>query len=165
MNWAILAAALLALLCAPVAAQEAAPPSAESTAEEDFDLDAIAATVRDAPPSPVGAAVPELRNSRSVDDRIGTLMRRYMELCWQRPDEPSTVVTLTFDLNPDGTLDGQPRVTQPHGYAFDPSARRAADAARAAIESCAPFAFAIDPVTRDHYDRWRQMELVFDPRN
>jgi hypothetical protein len=79
------------------------------------------------------------------------------------PDPERLVVTVEFDLNRNGTLNGQPRVTNPRNYTFDPYMRVAAENALRAVRQCDPFPFADDPVLRDHYELWREPEVTFDP--
>lgn len=103
----------------------------------------------------------------SLRDRINAVGRAHLRRCWRMPidlpDPERLIVTVQFDLNRNGTLNGQPRVTNPRNYTFDPYMRVAAEAAMRAVRQCDPFPFGDDPLLRDHYELWRQTEVVFDP--
>jgi hypothetical protein len=161
MNRAIaLAFALLALtIVTPSNAQDGKPtpaPAPPSSGDE-FDSNMILGNF---PREHTDGAM----TAQRVADRVAVLMRTHMRRCWRTQEDSAVVVTVTFELNRDGSLDGRPEVTSPEGYAFDPDARRAADAARDAITACAPYPFAVDPIASEHYDLWREMEIRFDPR-
>ncbi len=106
----------------------------------------------------------------AVEDRLRALARAHItrNQCWRMPvdlPEPERlVITVQFQLNRHGGLEGQPRVTAPNNYGFDPAMRTAAEAALRAVRQCDPFPFADDPVVGDHYEQWRSMEYVFRPR-
>lgn len=103
----------------------------------------------------------------SLRDRVIAVGRAHLRRCWRMPidlpDPERLVVTVEFDLNRNGTLNGQPRVTNPRNYTFDPYMRVAAENALRAVRQCDPFPFADDPVLRDHYELWREPEVTFDP--
>lgn len=106
----------------------------------------------------------------ALEDRARALARAHLRRCWRMPvdlPEPDRlVVTVEFDLNRNGTLNGQPRVTNPRAgsYAFDQAMRTAVDAALRAVRSCDPYPFPDDPVVGEHYDVWRRTEFTFRPR-
>ncbi|MBX9746020.1 MAG: hypothetical protein K2X34_03910 [Hyphomonadaceae bacterium] len=79
------------------------------------------------------------------------------------PEPDRLVVTVEFEINRNGTLNGQPRVTAPRGYRLDPYMNAAAEAALRAVRQCDPFPFANDPALAEHYALWRETEVVFDP--
>jgi hypothetical protein len=101
----------------------------------------------------------------SVQDHVSHVLREHMRTCWQMPpdtpDSARLVVTVEFDLNEDGSLDGAPRVTSPRNYAFDRPMRRAVKRALRAVRTCAPYPFAHDPITVGHYDTWDELEITF----
>jgi colicin import membrane protein len=80
--------------------------------------------------------------------------------CWKIPsagggtDTPA--VKLRWRLNPDGTLDGEPKVLDPRP---DPLFRLAAEAALRAVRACEPFDF----LPPESYDGWRIITWEFDP--
>ena len=106
----------------------------------------------------------------AMEDRLRALARAHIARnnCWRMPidlpDPDRLVVTIQFDLNRNGTLNGQPRVISPRNYTFDPHMRRAVDEALRAIRLCDPYPFADDPVVGEHYELWREMEYTFRPR-
>ena len=73
------------------------------------------------------------------------------------------MVTVQFELRPDGQLRGDPHVTSPHDYGANPRMAEAVRDAVRAVRRCAPYPFADDPVTPPHYDMWREMEFTFAP--
>ena len=77
------------------------------------------------------------------------------------PQSQRLVVTVAFELNEDGTLRGDPRVVSPRNYLFDPPYRTAIERALHAIRSCAPYPFSDDPILREHYDSWDELEMTF----
>jgi hypothetical protein len=90
-------------------------------------------------------------------------LRAQIERCWivqagARYAE-DLVVTLRVFLNPDGSLRSEPKVVEGDRLAADPFFRAAAESAIRAVLKCEPFKM---PVTK--YDRWREIELTFDPR-
>jgi hypothetical protein len=103
----------------------------------------------------------------SLRDRVRAVGRAHLRRCWRMPvdlpDPERLIVTVEFDINRNGTLNGQPRVTNPRNYTFDPYMRAAADSALRAVRACDPFPFADDPVLGEHYELWRETEVVFDP--
>lgn len=106
----------------------------------------------------------------AIEDRARALIRAHIlrNDCWRMPidlPEPDRlVVTIRFDVNRNGTLNGQPRVVSPRNYTFDPHMRRAVDEALRAIRLCDPYPLADDPVVGEHYELWREMEYTFRPR-
>lgn len=104
----------------------------------------------------------------SMEDRVRARTRAHLLRCWRMPidlPEPERlVVTVEFDLNRNGTLNGQPRITAPRNYTFDPAMRTAAEAAVRAVRQCDPYPFPDDPVVGEHYDTWARLEFTFRPR-
>ncbi len=104
----------------------------------------------------------------ALEDRARALARAHLRRCWRMPvdlPEPDRlVVTVEFELNRNGTLNGQPRVTNPRNTTFDPAMRAAVEAAVRAVRTCDPYPFPDDPVVGEHYDVWRQTEFTFRPR-
>lgn len=164
---------------APVPVAAAAPPQPQRRASDAFDLDAIARMInrdqKQGQERNEGAAAQ--RNQRSagqgtanvvaINDRIRALTQRAMQRCWRAPidmpDPDRLVVTVQFDLDRQGNLRGEPRVTSPRNYTFDPAMRVAVDSALRAIRTCEPFPFPDDPVVGDHYENWSRLEHTFRP--
>jgi hypothetical protein len=106
----------------------------------------------------------------AMEDRLRALARAHIlrNNCWRMPvdlpDPDRLVITVQFDLNRNGTINGQPRITSPANYTFDPAMRTAGEAALRAVRLCDPFPFADDPVVGEHFEMWREMEYTFRPR-
>lgn len=103
----------------------------------------------------------------ALEDRARALARAHLRRCWRMPidlpDPDRLVVTVEFDINRNGTLNGQPRVVSPRNYTFDPEMRTAVEAALRAVRVCDPYPFPDDPVVGEHYDIWRRTEFTFRP--
>jgi len=102
-----------------------------------------------------------------IEDRITALTRSHLQRCWRMPadlPEPDRlVVTVSFEVDRNGALRGQPRVVSPSNYTFDPPMRVAAEAALRAVRACDPYPYPNDPVVGEHYDLWRAGEFRFIP--
>lgn len=159
-----------------------APPQQRRQQSDDFDLAAIAGLIdrqRDpgrrrqegerAERTQQGAGLGTAEVA-ALEDRLRALARAHISRgnCWRMPvdlpDPERLVVTIQFDLNRNGTLNGQPRVVSPRNYTFDNDMRVAVDYALRAIRTCDPYPFADDPVVGEHYELWREMEYTFRPR-
>lgn len=103
----------------------------------------------------------------ALTDRIRAVGRAHLRRCWRMPadlpDPDRLVVTVEFELNRNDTLNGQPRVTSPRNYTFDPHMRTAAEYALRAVRQCDPYPYPDDPVLAEHYQLWRETTVVFDP--
>lgn len=103
----------------------------------------------------------------AVEDRARALIRAHMRRCWRMPidlpDPDRLVVTVEFEINRNGTLSGQPRVTSPRNYSFDAPMRTAVDAAVRAVRACDPYPLPDDPVVGEHYEIWRTQVYTFRP--
>lgn len=164
----------------PIPAAAAVPPPPQPRRQNDaFDLDAIARMVdkQREPGRERTEGAQSDRNQRgagqgtanvvAINDRIRALTQRAMMRCWRapmdRPDPERLVVTIQFDLDRQGNLRGEPRVTSPRNYTFDPDMRFAVESALRAIRTCEPFPFPDDPVVGDHYENWARLEHTFRP--
>ena len=67
-------------------------------------------------------------------------------------------------LDRNGNVRGNPRVTSPRNYTFDPPMRVAVDNAVRAVRACDPYPFPTDPQLGDHYEIWNEIEFTFTPR-
>jgi hypothetical protein len=103
----------------------------------------------------------------ALEDRAAALVRAHLRRCWRMPvdlaDPDRLVVRVQFDLNRNGTLNGQPRVLSPSNYTFDPPMRTAVEAALRAVRQCDPYPFPDDPTVGEHYDIWRTQDYTFRP--
>lgn len=103
----------------------------------------------------------------AIEDRARALIRAHMRRCWRMPidlpDPDRLVVTVEFEINRNGTLNGQPRVTAPRNYSFDAPMRTAVEAAVRAVRACDPYPLPDDPVVGEHYEIWRTQVYTFRP--
>lgn len=162
----------------PAPAPEA-PPQRPRQRNDEFDLAAIARMVdkqrtpgrerregerADRTQQGAGLGTAEVA---ALEDRARALARAHLRRCWRMPvdlPEPDRlVVTVEFDINRNGTLNGQPRVVSPRNYTFDPAMRTAVEAAVRAVRVCDPYPFPDDPVVGEHYEIWRETEFTFRP--
>lgn len=101
----------------------------------------------------------------ALEDRVRALNARAMQRCWRMPadlpDPERLVVTLEFDLDRNGNLRGQPRVTSPRNYSFDTDMRNAVERALRAVRTCDFTFFPEDPVVGPHYEAWDEIEYTF----
>lgn len=163
---------------APTAAPQ--PRQERRQTSDEFDLAAISGLIdkQKTPGRRRQEGAPADRNQRgaglgtearaSLEDRVRSLTRAHLMRCWRMPidlPEPERlVVTVEFDLNRNGTLNGQPRITAPSNYTFDPAMRTAAEAAVRAVRQCDPYPFPDDPAVGEHFDTWARLEFTFRPR-
>jgi hypothetical protein len=93
-------------------------------------------------------------------------LRQQIQRCWSVPagarDAEDLVVRLRIALNPDGGLRGSPEIIDAErmGRPGEEFFRAAAESARRAVIQCAPY-----EMPRDKYDRWRDIEITFNPRD
>ncbi|MCX7359906.1 MAG: hypothetical protein NT015_17425 [Alphaproteobacteria bacterium] len=118
-------------------------------------------------PAPAATA-PAAPSEADLERRVIELLQQELRRCWRmptdQPDPDRLAVTVEFNLNTDGSLNGQPRVASPRNYTFDPPMAHAAQAALAAVRACAPYTvFANDPLLRDHHEVWSQVSMTFRP--
>jgi len=155
------------------------PAPRQPQRSDDFDLDSVAGLINrerepgrrqndgqraDRTQQGAGLGTAEVA---AIEDRVRALARAHMRRCWRMPvdlpDPDRLVVTVQFEINRNGTLNGQPRVLSPRNYTFDPAMRTAVEAALRAVRVCDPYPFPDDPVVGEHYDLWRETEFTFRP--
>lgn len=106
-------------------------------------------------------------NRASLEAIATSLIQRAMQRCWRMPadlpDPDRLVVTLRFRLNRNGTLSGQPEVTNPRNYQFDPAMGQAVQTALRAVRSCDFGFLPSDPRVGSHYEVWGENEYTFRP--
>lgn len=108
----------------------------------------------------------------TLQARANSIAYQEVKRCWRSvidmPDPERLVVVVTFRLNRDGSLSGQPDVTSPGNYTFDPQMAEAVRRAVSAIRICdsrESFArLANDPFVGEHYELWRDNEVTFSLR-
>lgn len=108
---------------------------------------------------------PAAPSEQRLQDQASALIVRTMNTCWRMPtdlpDSQRLIVTVRFNLRPDGTLESPPQVVSPRNYQFDPNMLEAANRALLAVRRCAPYPMATDQVLKDHYELWHQLEFTF----
>ena len=99
-------------------------------------------------------------NKARAEQMIVAILNSAFEQCWNKPlaggGVTAPVVTLKWNLNPDGTLQGEPRVTQTDKS--NPLSDQAERAALRAVQTCAPF-----QLPADQYAMWREITWKFNP--
>lgn len=105
----------------------------------------------------------------SIEARVATIVRAELQRCWRTvadmPNPERLRVTLSFRLNRDGSLNGQPRVVTPTNYTFDPEMNEAVNRALRAVRTCDPLdRLPDDPVVGEHFEVWREQEVNFGLR-
>ena len=108
----------------------------------------------------------------TLQARANSIALQEVKRCWRTvadmPDPERLVVVVTFRLNRDGSLSGQPDVTSPGNYTFDPQMAEAVRRAVSAVRICdqrESFArLATDPLVGEHYELWRDNEVTFSLR-
>jgi colicin import membrane protein len=93
-------------------------------------------------------------------DMLKGMIKSQLNGCWRPPGtgggEEVPVVELHWDMNPDGSLVGEPRVTSAPPTT---AGQVYAEAALRAVKMCSPF--RLPP---DKYNAWRAVDWTFDPR-
>ena len=91
-------------------------------------------------------------------------IRRHIQDCWSPPgalrDRQDLAVTIRFGLFPDGSLRTEPAVVE-QSRLRSRDFRLAAETARRAVLECTP----LEGLPEASYERWREIALVFDPRD
>ena len=88
-------------------------------------------------------------------------LRQQIQACWNPPfgvDEAMDLkVQVQIRLTPSGEVEGAPQITSSGGSGVQ---RAAAEAARRAVLSCAPY-----NLPADKYDTWQNVKVNFDPQD
>ncbi len=111
-----------------------------------------------APNKPKRTSIQDQRVRASIQQAIASQISN----CWNPPVGASYAETLIVKihiyLRPDGNLIRAPEILDKNRMARDSFFRAAAEAARRAIQRCAPFV-----LPKEDYDVWDFVELNFDP--
>jgi outer membrane biosynthesis protein TonB len=151
-------------------------PKEKKEEKKSFDVDKVLALLNKVAPSQQAAA-PNARNAARTVRGIGEqtamtadlqdALRSQIQPCWSppvgAPHPERLIVSFDLFLNPDGSVAQPPQLTADSETAAtrDPFVKAAADAARRAIYTCAPF-----KLPADRYQEWREINpFIFDPRN
>ncbi len=119
---------------------------------------------------PPKKAPPPPSRVSSIDRRRDAMMlaravMRQVTPCWSIPggikDAHTMRVGVRIFLNPDGTLNGSPRIEDIGRMGRDPAFRALAESALRALQNpeCSPLRLPIK-----EYDSWREISFNFDPR-
>lgn len=148
----------------------------EQEEKKTFDVDKVLALLNKVAPSQQAAAPNERAGERTVRG-IGAqtamtadlqdALRSQIQPCWSppvgAPHPERLIVSFDLFLNPDGSVAQPPQLTGDSASAAsrDPFVQAAAEAARRAIYTCAPF-----KLPADRYKEWKEINpFIFDPRN
>ncbi len=97
--------------------------------------------------------------------QLSDALRSEIAPCWSppvdAPDPSDLVVEFELFLNPDGSVARPPQLAASSAAAAESNSytRAAAEAARRAIYTCAPY-----KLPANQYNQWRDIEIQFDPR-
>ena len=160
---------------APPKLAEAPPPPDTKK----FDADKLAALLDrrlkqrqpEPTPQPAPSAAPTQQRSPTQSNlqepmTISELdaIRQQFERCWSPPvgakDAANLIVRIRVLLNPDGSLRAPPELID-RSRMNDDFWRAAADSALRAVHRCAP----LRNLPPGKYERWREIELTFNPRD
>lgn len=98
--------------------------------------------------------------SAREQDLLKGMIKSQLAQCWRLPGAGGgteiPAVTLRWQLAPDGSLQGEPRIQNAPN---DTLGNAAAESALRAVRGCQPF--RLPP---ESYEGWRDIEWVFDPR-
>jgi hypothetical protein len=104
----------------------------------------------------------------TIESRAAALVNARLRTCWRTtadlPDPERLRVVVSFRLNRNGSLNGQPNVVSPRNYTFDPIMNEAVQRALRAVRACDLSSVADDPVVGQHYEVWRDQEVTFGVR-
>jgi outer membrane biosynthesis protein TonB len=141
------------------------PQPAQDQQNKNFDVDKVLALLNKVAPAP-GAAPKESSANRTIKGigeqtsmtaDLQALLSSQIKPCWSPPVGAPHPVIVDFEvfLSPDGSVAQPPQLLANSG---DPYFRAAAEAARRAIYSCAPYR-----LPADRYNLWRDINYHFDP--
>lgn len=144
----------------------------EKKADKEFDPNQMAALLNKIDPSGGGAKASNRPASLGSPDKTGPVarmtqneldaLRAKIQNCWSPPigadGADAMIVPVRIELNPDGSLAGEPVAKQiPPG----PFGRVMAEAALRAVRRCAPYN---DVLPAEKYESWQVVNINFDPR-
>lgn len=148
-------------------------PPAPEKAKEKFDVNSILALLDKKHPQPEAQARGKTgpraikgvgaQNAMTMD--LADALRNQIAQCWSppvgSPNPQDLIVSFELFLNPDGSVAQPPQLAaqSQSAAAGNPYLRAAAEAGRRAIYTCAPY-----KLPADRYGQWRDITLVFDPR-
>jgi hypothetical protein len=112
------------------------------------------------PPRPAVSSI----DRRGAASELGRLIQDQVTPCWNIPIGSKGIrdlqVAMSIDLNPDGTLRGNPTIADMSRYNADPAFQALADSALRALRNprCSPL-----KLPYDQYEAWKHINLTFTP--
>lgn len=147
-------------------AQEAATLEPDQEPRSEFDLESVADLLANMPPENLRREASPAELRARLGDRVRELASAHIATCWNSEGlRRELTATIEFDLDQDGSLNGEPRVTSPRTYRYDRQTRAFVERAITAVRNCSPFSFVRDPELADHYEEWDELEFVFSVRS
>jgi hypothetical protein len=116
-----------------------------------------------ASPGPPRPAVSSIDQRRAASE-LGKMIQDQVTPCWNIPIGTKGIrdlqVPVSIDLNPDGTLRGNPTIADMARYNADPAFQALADSALRALRNprCSPL-----KLPYDQYELWKHINLTFTP--
>lgn len=156
---------------APLPTVKPQPPSPDKPKPKSDDFNALLNKLTAPAATPRNARVADrtvkgLGAMSGMTADLATALKSQIVPCWSppvgAPRADQLVVDFDLSLNPDGSVARPPQLTADSAAraASDPYTRAAAEAARRAIMTCAPYKLPVD-----RYGQWRDISpFHFDPR-
>jgi hypothetical protein len=150
-------------------------PKAEATQKKDqFDIDSVMALLDKRAPTSKSAPNARVANRNikgfgpqdAMTMDLQDSLRSQIQQCWSppvgAPHPEELVVEFELFLKPDGSVAQPPQlsVESQSAVSRDSYTRAAAEAARRAIYTCAPY-----KLPQDRFGQWQDITLTFDPRH
>jgi outer membrane biosynthesis protein TonB len=140
----------------------------DKTKREKASLEKQQPAEKPAPPKRVSVVSRNAALSSSAPMTISEVdaVRYKIEKCWIVPagarDAENLIVRIRITLNQDGTIRGSPEIVERSrmNRAGQQFFRIAAESARRAVLKCQPY----DMLPQKKYERWREIELTFNPK-
>ena len=159
----------------PMPRHQPRPLAEKKEEKKTFDVDKVLALLNKVAPSQQAAAPKApaaVRNIRGIGAQtamtadLEDALRSQIERCWSppvgAPHPERLAVSFHLYFNPDGSVAQPPQLTGDSASAAsrDPFVQAAAEAARRAIYTCAPYR-----LPADRYEEWRDTTFNFDPKD
>ncbi len=150
------------------------PQEKEKQKKVDEDLEAVLKSVEKESQKTEKTATDASADSKSKSDNYDPTLplslsekdaiRSQFVKCWNVPagvkDAHQLIVTLRIKVNQDGSVTDAKLVQDESRYNSDTIFRAAADSAIRAVWQCSP----LKNLPQDKYGNWKDMELIFDPK-
>jgi outer membrane biosynthesis protein TonB len=156
----------------PLPTPRAKPQDTPKEDKKKFDVDNVLALLSKVAPAPsrtnarvASRTVQGIGDQTAMTADLQAMLLGMIKPCWSppvgAPHPEDLIVDFDVVLNPDGSVARPPQLlAQSSASAGDPYFRAAAEAARRAIYTCAPY-----KLPADRYGQWREIsDFRFDPR-